>query len=297
MVEYFRDQFFGLPPVALEAAQVVFLPLPFDLTVTYGRGSAGAPERILETSYQLETFDEETHVDFAEAPRIFVAPAVHPRDGEPPTGYLARVSDAVRDLPPARFLLSVGGEHLVTYGIVRGLYSENELRDLTIVQIDAHCDLIDQLEGEQWSHGTVMRRLLAHGCRFIQIGVRSLSKEEYLLAQGNPNIDIYYAHELHQRRQALLSRLADLTGDVYVSFDVDGLDPSVIWSTGTPQPDGLSWQEAMAVLRALFSNRRCCIRAADLVEFIPDPNPPGCDTTACKIISRMLAYWWTGQSR
>lgn len=282
---------------------MVLLPLPYEGTVSYGTGTAGAPARILETSYQLETWDEETHVDFELAPRIFVAPAVGPRPGEDAEAYLARVARRARALPRDRFLVAVGGEHLTTYGVVRGLYSDEELRRLTIVQVDAHCDLIDELEGRRWSHGAVMRRLLAHGVRLLQIGIRSLSKEEYVLAQSREEIEIYYAHELHPdsgppegRWEDLLSHLRGLSGEVYLSFDVDGLDPSILPSTGTPQPDGLSWREAMALMRALFSNRKCSIRGADVVEFIPDPNPPGCDTLPCKLISRMLAYWWAGRS-
>ena len=294
-MEIHRDQFFGLPPTRTADAQVIFLPAPYEGTVTYGGGTAQAPFRILETSYQLETFDEETHVDFETAPRIHVARPAFPHEYEKPEPDLERLAGIVRELPRDRFLLSVGGEHLVTYGIVRGLYSDEELKNLTIVQIDAHCDLVDELEGRRWSHGTVMRRLLDHGCSFIQIGIRSLSKEEHELVDGEPRVQVFYAHRLAQQWEELLVRLESLAGNVYLSFDVDGMDPSVIWSTGTPQPQGLTWSQAMEILRTLFLRSRATFRGADLVEYIPDPSPPGCDTTACKLISRLLAYWWTGR--
>jgi agmatinase len=135
-----------------------------------------------------------------------------------------------------------------------------------------------------------MRRLWERGCRLVQVGIRSLSRPEYELVQGGPRIETFFAHELAARWDELLRLLATLEGPVYLSFDVDGLDPSIIPSTGTPQPNGLSWPQAMAVVRAVV-NAPCDLLGADVVEFIASPHPPGCDLNAARIVTKILAYW------
>ena len=279
-----RDQFLGLPPAPLDAADAVLLPLPFEHTVSYGGGTAGGPRAILEASGQVETFDEETQVDFEASPRLHTLPPLATPDD--PAAALETIrahAEAFR----GRFLVGLGGEHLVTYGLVKGLAPR--LEDVTVVQIDAHADLIDELDGRRWSHGTIMRRLLDEGCRIVQIGVRSLSREEFDLIEREPRVTTFFAHDLPARWDALMGMLAALAGDIYLSIDVDGLDPSVIPSTGTPQPDGLSWRRAMDVLRAVAA-APARLLGADVVEFIPSPQPPGCDLTAAKLVMKLLAF-------
>ena len=126
----------------------------------------------------------------------------------------------------------------------------DDLGEVTVVQIDAHADLADELGGRRWSHGTVMRRLWERGCRLVQIGIRSLSRAEYELIGRGERITTYYAHQLAEQWDEILAALRGLTGKVYLTIDVDGLDPAVFPSTGTPQPGGLSWRQTMEVLRA-----------------------------------------------
>ncbi len=164
------------------------------------------------------------------------------------------------------------------------------------MQIDAHADLADELDGRRWSHGTVMRRLWEQGCRLVQIGIRSLSRQEYELIGSGDRIATYYAHQLPQRWEAMLDTLRGLSGKVYLSLDVDGLDPAVIPSTGTPQPGGLTWQQTMAVLQALAAARQCRWMGADVVEFVPSPHPPGCDPAAARLAMKILA-WWAARER
>jgi agmatinase len=161
--------------------------------------------------------------------------------------------------------------------------------------VDAHADIIDELQGERWSHGTVMRRLHEQGCRIIQIGVRSLSRSEYEFMQAGDRVSTFYAHELAARWGELVCALRALEGDVYLSLDVDGLDPSVIPSTGTPQPDGLSWRQAMDVLQAVTGAQAARLIGADIVEFIPSAHAPGCDIIAARLVTKLLAFWFVAR--
>ena len=280
-----RDQFLGLPSPGLEAADAVVLPLPFERTTSYGRGTWRAPRAIICASHQVETFDEEALVDFEEHPRVHTAAPVEA--GGSVDACLEAVREAAHSLR-GRFVLGLGGEHTVTWGLVRGLTDSPER--VTIVQVDAHADLIDRLDGQAWSHGTVMRRLYDHGCRLVQIGVRSLSREEHEFIRAEDRVTTYFAHELRDRWPDVLAHLDRLRGDVYLTLDVDGLDPSIIPSTGTPQPDGLTWRQAMEVLRTVAAGARRNLVGADVVEFVPSPGPPGCDIIVARLVAKLLAF-------
>jgi agmatinase len=284
------DQFLGLDPCGEDQAEVVILPLPLEKTVCYGTGTWRAPRAILDASCQLELFDEETLVDFSERPRIHTLPPLLAEGTL--DDYLTAVSSRVRRLRH-KFVVALGGEHTVTYGVVTGLVDDPA--EVTIVQIDAHADLIDELDGQRWSHGTVMRRLWERGCRLIQVGVRSLARSEYELASSGERVVTYYAHQLAENWPHLLSLLGRLEGKVYLTMDADGLDPSVIPSTGTPQPNGLTWSQTIELIRCLSASPRCSLLGADLVELIASPHPPGCDVVAAKLVAKVLAFWSLGR--
>jgi agmatinase len=165
------------------------------------------------------------------------------------------------------------------------------------VQVDAHADLADQLGGRRWSHGTVMRRLWDRGCRLVQIGIRSLSRPEHELIGRCQRITTYYAHQLDPQWEQVLAALRGLTGKVYLTLDVDGLDPGVFPSTGTPQPGGLSWRQTIEVIRAVAAESRCRLIGADVVELVPSPHPPGCDLSAARLAAKVLAWWQVGRGR
>jgi agmatinase len=283
-------QLFGLPSPGEEHADALVLPLPVEKTVSYGVGAASGARAILAASLQIDTFDEETLVDFTESPRLHVLPPLS-ADGEI-EDCLSRIQECVRRRR-GKFLLSLGGEHTVTYGVVTGLVDDPA--DVTVVQIDAHPDLADTLGGRHWSHGTVMRRLWERGCRLVQIGIRSLTRAEYEVATAGPRIATYYAHRLESQWSEVMETLRGLDGPVYLTIDVDGLDPSIIPSTGTPQPGGLSWRQMMEILRVLSAESGCRLIGADIVEFVASPTPPGCDPTAARLATKLLAWWWKGR--
>lgn len=284
-------QFFGLPSLGPEQADALVLPLPVEKTVSYGVGAGSGPQAIIAATLQVETFDEETLVEFAESPRLHVLPSPS-TDGDLEE-CLSRIRDRVRPLR-GKFLLSLGGEHSVTYGVVNGLVDDPA--EVTVVQIDAHGDLADALNGRHWSHGTVMRRLWEQGCQLVQIGIRSVTRSEYDVATAGPRIATYYAHRLEEQWSEMLESLSDLTGKVYLTIDVDGLDPSIIPSTGTPQPGGLTWRQTMEILRVLTNDSRCQLIGADIVEFVASPVPPGSDPVAARLATKLLGWWWRGRS-
>lgn len=300
------SQFFGLPSLGVEHADALVLPLPVERTVCYGKGTAGGPQAIIQATPQIETFDEETLVEFSQSPRIHTLPPP-PAEGDI-KDCLVAIEDCVRSLP-RKFLLSLGGEHTVTYGVVAGLFGQRgtthddagptreDLADVTLVHVDAHADLANRLHGRYWSHGTVMRRLWERGCRLLQIGIRSLTREEHQVASTGPRITTYYAHRLSEQWPEALAALRGLTGKVYLSLDVDGLDPSIIPSTGTPLPGGLSWWQTMEIIRTLTTESRAELVAADIVEFVPSPVIPGCDPVAARLATKLLAWWWSARSR
>ena len=173
--------------------------------------------------------------------------------------------------------------------MVRGL--ARDLRQLTIIQIDAHGDLIDELDGQKWCHGTVMRRLWEQGCSLIQVGVRSVSRSEYEFCREAERVETYFAHELEGRWVELLERIGRLEGEVYLSVDLDGLDPGVVPSVGTPQPNGLSWNQAVAVIKAATGSPSAPLIGADVVELVASPHPPGCDLIAARLAAKVIAFW------
>jgi agmatinase len=281
------NQFLPTPPAPLASANVVIVQVPLEKTVSYGTGTGGGPAAILQASSQIELFEEETCVDFEHEPKIHVVPAVRFKADEDLESSLGRIRDFVRPLR-GRFVFGLGGEHSMTYGMLTGLC--DDLHDVTIVHLDAHGDFADTLGGLRWSHGTVMRRLWELGCRFLQIGIRSVCREEYETMTASDRVTTFYAHELGQRWPEVLKSLGRLRGKVYFTLDVDGLDPGIIPSTGTPQPNGLSWPQAMDVIRGVANNGQIDWFACDLVEFVPSPQPPGCDLTAARLAMKVLAF-------
>ncbi|MCC6124068.1 MAG: arginase family protein [Pirellulales bacterium] len=287
MESFPENQFLPTPSATFDAADVVMVQLPLEKTVSYGTGTSGGPRAILQSSSQIELFEEETGLDFQYSPKIHVAPPLRFDPTESLETALGQIRDFMRPLR-GRFVFGLGGEHSLTYGTLTGLC--DDLRDVTVVQLDAHADLADTLGGLKWSHGTVMRRLWERGCRFLQIGIRSLSREEFEVASTSDRITLYYAHEFPRRWPEVLESLRRLEGKVYFTLDVDGLDPSLIPSTGTPQPNGLSWRQTMDVIRGVAENPKIDWFSTDMVEFVPSPHPPGCDLVAARLAMKVLAY-------
>ena len=266
---------------------VTIVPFGLEASVSYGGGTAQGPLAIIAASHQVELFDEELwRESFREYDLSTLAPFPLESGIKPALDQLESVVEGVLDA--GRFPLILGGEHSLTAGAIRPFLKRHD--DLVILQFDAHADLRDGYEGEPFSHAAVMRRCLdAPGVRLVSVGVRNISAEEVPFLEANhQRIDIYWAKD---RADWDIGKIvAPLAGrPVYLTFDLDGFDSSLMPATGTPEPGGLFWDDAIAVIRAA-SHVASEIVGADIVELAPIPGLHACDLLAAKLAYKILAY-------
>jgi agmatinase len=284
--------FMDMPGSSLDAADVAVISIPYEGTVSYGTGTARGPESVLSAGPHLETFDEEVQWESEGNLKICTLPPVTPSEGERPEAYLARVQKTCAGLglvPP--FPLTFGGEHSISPAVMAGL--REDWSGVTVVHIDAHADLREEYAGSRVNHACALKRVLDLGvARLISIGIRSCTAEEFALARDDERIETLYAHEMvdPQRWATLLAQLRALEGDVYLTIDIDGLDCTLCPGTGTPQPGGLSWPQALDVLRATIRESRANLVGADIVEVAPMEGTQVNEMVAAKLGFKILAY-------
>jgi agmatinase len=269
-----------------EAARAVVIPFGLEASVSYGGGTKAGPAAILAASHQLELFDDELmrepYLDYGIAAlrEPAIAPAI-----ERALDQLAGMVDAV--LGAGRFPLVLGGEHSLTAGAIRPFVAKYP--DLVVLQLDAHADLRDGYLGEKFSHASAMRRVLDHsGVSLVSLGIRAVSKEEVAFYEANRSrIRIHWGKD--QARWDVDAIVAPLRGrPVYVTFDVDALDPSVMPATGTPVPGGIGYLQALDILRRAAGAGT--IVGADIVELAPLPGLHACDYAVAALAYKLLSY-------
>lgn len=273
-----------------DEAHAVVIPFGLEASVSYGTGTAAGPAAILAASHQLELFDEELwrepYLDFG------IATLRPPSIEKPLEAALNQLSGIVqRVMEQGRFPFVIGGEHSITPGAVRPLAAAHS--DLVVLQFDAHADLRDGYLGEHYSHASAMRRVLDNErVTVVSVGIRAISSAEVSYLEGNRHrIHIHWARD--QAHWDIEEIVAPLRGrPVYVTFDIDGLDSTVMPATGTPTPGGLQYLQALAILRraAEVSN----IVGADLVELAPIQGLHAADYTAAALAYKMLSYALSG---
>ena len=287
------DNFLGLPAPwsDRDTANVWVLPIPFEATVSYGHGAAGGPAAIVAASQQVELYDREFDREPALAFGIHTLPALD-LPPEPALAVDAIAQAVAAASASSKLLVGLGGEHTVSVGFGRGLLAALG-GPLTMVQIDAHSDLRDEYDGTPYSHACMARRLLERPApgieQVLQLGIRSVCPEEVALARSQPErIRVWYAEDVHDGgwQAELIERVRGRR--VYLTIDVDGLDPSVIPSTGTPEPDGLSWRETLAILRTVAEH--AAIVGLDCVELAPVPGHHAADFAAAKLVYKAISY-------
>jgi len=256
------------------------IPVPLERTVSYGSGTAGGPEAIIAASNELE------RICIGQEPCAMGIVTETPLEcqGSLPEVMerLARRTEAA--VRAGQVPVTLGGEHSLTYGAVMGVARALD-RPVGIVQIDAHADLRIAYEGEPHSHASVMHLLAEEGIRLAQFGVRALCREEQDSRARN---GVFYrdAEELVTERIHQIALPEDFPELVYVSFDVDGLDPSQMPATGTPVPGGLDYYQALHLVESALKGRTCV--GFDVVELAPDGNAAW-DFTAAQIVYRLMA--------
>jgi len=250
------------------------IPAPYEKTVSYGGGTVQGPAAIILASGQLEAYDGTS------------CPCEHGIHTMEPAATLEAIEAAVAKVSAmGKIPVMLGGEHTVTYGALKALQERGE--EFGVIQFDAHADLRDTYEGDKFSHACVMHRALEMGLPLVQIGVRALSP---------PEVELRKKYAIHHHdadqfgRHGLPAQLlpADFPQKVYITFDVDGLDPSIMPATGTPEPGGLSWWQAMDCLTAITSSRT--VIGFDVVELAPIANLHAPDFTAARLIYNLMGY-------
>jgi agmatinase len=297
---------YGLPHT-VDAAHVVVVPVPFEATVSFRAGTARGPAAILAASRQVDLFDGdvgrpyERGIAMEEVPAWLPALAASARasaaaaidaqvDGRVPEAADLAVVDAagarvnahVRDrvgalLAAGKLPVVVGGDHSVPFGAIAACAAHVQCRPLGILHLDAHCDLRDAYEGFRWSHASIMKNVLdaVPNARLVQVGIRDFSEGELDVVRGSEGrVLTWFDASLRRARlgggflRQAEAIAAALPADVYLSFDIDGLDPSLCPSTGTPVPGGLGWDEIIAVLAAVVAAGKRVV-GLDLVEVAP----------------------------
>ena len=279
---------------SLKKSKVVVLPIPYERTVSYGGGTDKGPKAILEASHYVEFYDEETGRQVHR--ELGIATLEPMKFGkESDEGALERIYETVRELlHEKKFVISLGGEHTTSQATIAA--HAERYRDLSVLQIDAHSDLRMEYQDSKFSHACVMARVaeFIEPKRIVQAGIRAQCIEEAAFIKRR-RINTLYAHEIRNGKYSKLLKNWDdyavekLTGHVYVTFDVDGLDPSVMPATGTPEPNGLFWDETMRLLRKVGERRR--VVGCDIVELAPMKELHHPDLTAAKLVSKMINYF------
>ncbi len=272
--------------VSFATAKAVILPVPLESTTSYVPGTRNGPREILVASSHLELWDEETSTDIHPI-GIYTLPEM-----ELPFDDMAEIMAEIRRVVAAivehdKFPIVLGGEHSITSPVVAAIAQKHP--GLSVLQIDAHADLRDTYMGTRYNHACAMCRVLEYApC--TQVGIRSMSTEEAQVASTLPT-DIFYDVNMRDHANWIEQVVESLGESVYITIDVDGLDPAIMPATGTPEPGGLSWYELLALLRAVISARN--VVGCDIVELSPLPGMAAPNFLCAKLIYKILTYQFT----
>jgi agmatinase len=293
-----RSNFLALPKEhsSYENSRIIVLPVPYEHTVSYGGGTKEGPKAILNASHFVEFYDEELDrelcfdVGVGTLRPVSFGTKTKKVDEEALKLIESKVDELIAN---EKFVACLGGEHTISSAPIRafaGIYP-----DLTVLQFDAHSDFRDTYEGNKYSHASVMARVaeFLDPSRIVQVGIRAQAKEEAAFIKAN-GVNTFYAHEIHGGRYTRLLKywedqvIDKLSDHVYITFDVDYFDPSIMPATGTPEPNGLMWNDTMTVLRKLGLKKT--IVGFDVVELSPLKGLHHPDLTAAKLVYKIMNY-------
>jgi len=264
-------------------AAAVILPAPLDRTTSYVPGTRNGPRELLIASAQVELWDEEIGAD-VHGRGIVTLPEMDLASGTMESAMAELGRAAGRILDDKKFLITIGGEHSITSPLVAEAATRH--RGLSVLQIDAHADLRDSYQSQRHSHACAMRRTIDHA-PLVQVAIRNISEEE---VQALPSLKttIFYDWNMRDDPNWIAKAVDALSDTVYITIDLDGLDPATMPAVGTPEPGGLSWRELTTLLRRTFEKKN--VVAADVVELCPIPGLASPNFIAAKLVYKLLTY-------
>lgn len=269
-----------------EHSRVVILPVPYEHSTSYLKGTSRGPSAILKASYEIELFDEQLKQE-TYLVGIHTLPAMHVSSHS--EWFVNEVETEVNaHLSHDKVVAVLGGEHTITLGALRA--AKKHFPHIGVLQIDAHADLRDSYQNDPYSHACVMRRILRHAPVY-QIGIRSLSQGEYNLIEKGEVLTLF-GHEISP--ETLEHFLAQLPEDIYLTIDMDAFDPAAVPGVGNPEPGGLDWKMANQILEGVSVRSR--IRGFDIVELRPIPGEARSEVTAARLLYRLVGYMVRHQS-
>ena len=274
-----------VPPVDLESSRIVVLPLPYEANPSYGEGSQDGPFHILHASAQMEAVDEETGQEWID---LKIHTCLPPEISPDPDQAVLDIEQAAQSIfNKGKYLLSLGGDHAITIGTARA--AAKKYPGMGILQIDAHMDLRHTWNGSENNHACVMRRLAGDDkIPSVAVGIRSFSAEERDFARQTGH-QVFLAHGIDPNDDTWIDQIISLLPqEVYLTLDLDGLDPSVIPGTGTPEPGGLSYRQVLDLIRVLGLQRR--VIGADINELAAIPHTHVSEYTAARLAQKICLY-------
>jgi agmatinase len=272
----------GLPKEysAFTNAEIVVIPVPYDGTSTWIKGADKGPEALLIASANMELYDIETNTEVYKK-GIYTSKPIN-EISSPELMAEAVYYKAINYINENKFVVTIGGEHSISIGVIRA--HTEKFEDITVLQIDAHTDLRPEYEGSKFNHACVMSRV-SELCPFVQVGIRSMDVEEMqYVVPGN----IFYARDIVNNDDWMDKAIKKLSKNVYLTFDLDGLDPSILPGTGTPEPGGLLWYQTLKFLKKVVEKRN--LIGFDVVELCPNEINKTSDFLAAKLVYKILSY-------
>lgn len=277
----------GIPKeyAALETSKIVLIPVPYDGTSTFQKGADKGPEAFLHASENMELYDIETETEVYKQ-GIYLCEAI--TENSSPEAMVAAVHAKTKDLILRnKFVTVFGGEHSISIGTIRAF---NEcFDDLTVLHIDAHADLRKEYEGTKCNHACAVYEA-SQNTNLIQVGIRSMDIAETRVMDTDKT---WFAHDMATDEYWMDNVVEALGENVFITFDLDAFDPSIMPSTGTPEPGGLLWYETLDFLKQVFEEKN--VVGFDIVELMPREEDKSSDFLAAKLYYKMLSYKFAGQ--
>ncbi|MFY7670813.1 agmatinase [Tenacibaculum sp. MEBiC06402] len=277
-----KRNYAGIPDqyAKLENSKIVVIPVPYDGTSTWQKGADKGPEAFLDASENMELYDIETNSEVYKEGVYLADPVTE--DSSPETMVEAVHQTTKKYINKNKFVTIIGGEHSVSIGTIRAF--DECFNNLTVLQIDAHADLRKEYEGSTCNHACAMYEASLN-TNLVQVGIRSMEKSE----KNSMNLDkVFFAHDMAVNEDWMDDVLDQLTDNVFITFDLDALDPSIMPSTGTPEPGGLFWYETLEFLKMVFEQKN--VVGFDLVELCPNDIDKSSDFLTAKLYYKMLSY-------